>query len=99
MKRHLGIDGIQRQWADALLWCLQVLAIVAMVGVFCLAFGFLSVSRVLGQQAHGWQLGVCVDDQFRLTTCRLLGSPLPDEEICRTLRASIAPRLVAGRVH
>jgi hypothetical protein len=48
---------------------------------------------------HGWVIGLCVDDQFKITTCRRIGGVLPDEKLCRTVAASVAKALSVGRVH
>ena len=102
MKRYLGIDGVQACLADRLR---QLVWVMAMLCFFVAAFIALICLLIWGRPAHaqepqvGWQLGICVDDQFRLTTCRLIGGPLPDEQLCKGLRDSLKARINAGRVH
>lgn len=79
-------------------YVLGVLSIVVFVVIVLAAF--LMASAAYAEQPRiGWQLGICVDDQFKLTTCRLVGAPLPDEQLCRALRDSLRSKINNGRVH
>lgn len=101
-RRGFGIDGVKYTLWDLGWFCLGIAGIIACAMILIASlFAFDAVmhpSRAQDPQV-GWQLGICIDDQFRLTTCRLIGSPLPDEQLCRGLQASLKARINAGRIH
>lgn len=87
----------------AVTYVLGVLLIVVFVAIVLAVF--LMASAAYAQNAIGtepkvrWQLGVCVDDPEVGRRCRLVGAPLPDEQLCRALRDSLRSKINNGRVH
>lgn len=80
-----------------------VLAVLGVTAFAVIVLGLLSLLsfKLDAQQApkQGWQLGICVDDPEVGRRCRLVGKPLPDEELCRALRDSLRSKINSGRVH
>lgn len=81
-------------------YVLGVAAVVAFIVVMLAVLSLLSF-KLSAQQAprQAWQLGICVDDPEVGRRCRLVGKPLPDEELCRALRDSLRSKINNGRVH
>ena len=102
MKRYRALDGANHMLFDIGWYCLGVLAIIISMGSLILSliviYAIIHPANAADQE-HGWLMGVCVDDQFKITTCRRIGGVLPDEKLCRTVASSIARELAIGRVH
>jgi hypothetical protein len=102
MKPYRALDGANHLLFDIGWYCLGVLAIVISMGslILSLVVIYAIIHPASAQDdSHGWVIGLCVDDQFKITTCRRIGGVLPDEKLCRTVANSIARELAIGRVH
>ena len=102
MKPYRALDGANHMLFDIGWYCLGVLAIMLSMGALILSLIVIyAVIHPVGaeDQEHGWLMGLCVDDPFKITTCRRIGGVLPDEKLCRTVAASVAKALSIGRVH
>jgi hypothetical protein len=103
MRWYLGIDGVVVLAMKILSYVLGVLAIIVFA-ILVIAAVLLMADAAHAQTRHAWQLGICVDDQWKLTTCRLVGGPLPygtaaDKQFCEALRDAMRSKINVGRVH
>ena len=102
MKRYRALDGANYMLFDIGWYCLGVIGIIVSVGIMLISliviYAVIHPAKAQ-DDSHGWVIGLCVDDQFRITTCRGIGGVLPDEKLCRTVAASVAKALSIGRVH
>lgn len=81
-----------------LAYALSVLAIIVVMVAVIVSVFMVDAARA-EEPRHGWQLGICVDDPVVLRRCRLVGGPMPDEQLCKALRDSLKSKINAGRVH
>lgn len=79
-------------------YVISVMAIVLVMVVVIVSVFMVDAARAQEPQV-GWQLGICVDDPVVLRRCRLVGGPMPDEQLCKALRDSLKSKINAGRVH
>lgn len=80
-----------------------VLGVLSIILFVVVVIGVVLVSGAANTQQpkQAWQLGVCVDDEYKRTTCRMVGAPMPinEEGLCKALRDSMQQRINRGRVH